>query len=97
MSNDVNSLFLFTVGERQTDRKFKIQGLTPFPTRPDPFSYVGKNLLNRFRQEHGYKEGTYTKVWNGREDNVVMQEILSARPGIDPEELYAKLEAEYPG
>ena len=32
-------------------------------------SYVGKNVLNFFRQDHGYKEGTYVKNWAGREDN----------------------------
>jgi len=31
--------------------------------------YIGKNVLNRFRQSHGYKEGTYRKLWQGREDN----------------------------
>lgn len=31
--------------------------------------YVGKNVLNFFRQDHGYKEGTYEKIWDGREDN----------------------------
>jgi len=31
--------------------------------------YVGKNVLNMFRQDNGYKEGTYNKVWYGREDN----------------------------
>jgi len=31
--------------------------------------YVGKNTLNLFRQDFGYKEGTYVKVWDGREDN----------------------------
>ena len=30
---------------------------------------VGKNILNKFRQEHGYKDGTYIKIWNGEEDN----------------------------
>lgn len=28
--------------------------------------YVGKNVLNFFRQDHGYQEGTYQKMWNGR-------------------------------
>ena len=33
-------------------------------------SYIGKNVLNKFRQDNGYKEGTYIKVWkDGREDN----------------------------
>lgn len=43
--------------------------------------YVGKNVLNRFRQENGYKTGTYRKVWQGREDNVHLDEIVNALPG----------------
>ena len=39
--------------------------------------YVGKNILNQFRQDHGYKEGTYIKIWNDKEDNVVMQTLRS--------------------
>ena len=31
--------------------------------------YVGKNVLNFFRQDHGYQDGTYVKQWQGREDN----------------------------
>ena len=57
--------------------------------------YIGKNILNIFRQDHGYKEGTYIKVWNGKEDNVVMQEILASKSGITPEELYKRLEEKY--
>ncbi|PIW77143.1 MAG: hypothetical protein CO000_08525, partial [Piscirickettsiaceae bacterium CG_4_8_14_3_um_filter_44_38] len=38
--------------------------------------YMAKHVLNRFRQDHGYKEGTYLKIWNGKEDNVVMFEII---------------------
>ena len=38
--------------------------------------YVGKNVLNMFRQDHGYKEGKYTKVWAGREDNEHLADIL---------------------
>jgi dimeric dUTPase (all-alpha-NTP-PPase superfamily) len=30
--------------------------------------YVGKNILNQFRQDHGYKDGSYIKVWAGQED-----------------------------
>ena len=58
--------------------------------------YIGKNILNKFRQEHGYKEGSYIKVWNGKEDNVVMQEILASKNDITPEELYIALEEAYP-
>ncbi|KEA45994.1 dUTPase [Campylobacter mucosalis] len=56
--------------------------------------YIAKNVLNRFRQHNGYKEGTYQKVWNGREDNVVMSEIL-ARGITSVDEIYAELEKEY--
>ncbi|TDF34747.1 dUTP diphosphatase [Alteromonadaceae bacterium M269] len=40
--------------------------------------YVGKNVLNFFRQDHGYKEGTYIKIWNEREDNEHLVEVLDA-------------------
>jgi len=39
--------------------------------------YVGKNILNRFRQDHGYQDGSYRKLWLGREDNEHLAEILS--------------------
>jgi dimeric dUTPase (all-alpha-NTP-PPase superfamily) len=38
--------------------------------------YVGKNVLNFFRQDNGYKQGTYRKEWNGREDNEHLVEIM---------------------
>lgn len=41
-------------------------------------SYVGKNVLNFFRQDRGYKEGSYQKVWHGREDNVHLVEVLES-------------------
>ncbi|WP_279248137.1 dUTP diphosphatase [Candidatus Marimicrobium litorale] len=39
-------------------------------------AYVGKNVLNFFRQDHGYKSGTYTKIWGGREDNEHLAELV---------------------
>jgi len=59
--------------------------------------YVGKNILNQFRQDHGYKEGNYLKIWEKEEDNVVMQRILEENPEITPEALYGALEERYPG
>ncbi len=59
--------------------------------------YIGKNILNRFRQAHGYKEGSYIKVWNEEEDNVVMQRYLEKHSSATPEELYQALEEAYPG
>lgn len=62
-------------------------------------SYIGKNVLNRFRQDNGYKKGTYTKMWNGKEDNAVLGEILKDL-SIEVEDfesaVYAGLEFKYP-
>lgn len=42
--------------------------------------YVGKNALNHFRQQNGYKQGTYRKVWaDGREDNEHMFDIIDTK------------------
>ena len=57
--------------------------------------YIGKNILNAFRQDHGYKDGSYIKIWGDVEDNVVMQEILADNKDITPKELYDKLELSY--
>ena len=62
--------------------------------------YLGKDVLNKFRQDYGYKEGTYEKIWdNGKEDNVILQEILQETlvqaQNIKPKELYKKLEERY--
>lgn len=43
--------------------------------------YVGKNVLNFFRQDYGYQDGTYKKQWNGKEDNEHLVEILDE---LDP-------------
>jgi len=58
--------------------------------------YIGKNILNQFRQNHGYKDGSYIKIWNGSEDNVIMQKILEQNSDIAPQELYRALEESYP-
>ncbi|MDR1555082.1 MAG: dUTP diphosphatase [Campylobacteraceae bacterium] len=57
--------------------------------------YIAKNVLNRFRQNHGYKDGTYRKIWNGKEDNVVMLEILTKHKNLTIDEIYSKLENLY--
>ncbi len=58
--------------------------------------YIGKNILNQFRQDNGYKDGSYIKVWSGKEDNVVMQEILDNLDNITPENLVNELNKRYP-
>ncbi len=57
--------------------------------------YVGKNILNQFRQDHGYKEGTYIKEWHGKEDNLVMKLIWEEQGELKPQELYTQLEQHY--
>lgn len=60
--------------------------------------YLGKNVLNFFRQDHGYGDGTYRKVWSGREDNEHLVELLA---GVDvatddaEAALYVALEQRY--
>lgn len=39
-------------------------------------SYLGKNILNMFRKNNGYKAGTYVKIWNGVEDNEYIQNYI---------------------
>lgn len=38
--------------------------------------YIAKNVLNKFRQNNGYKSGTYTKIWGGKEDNCHLTQIV---------------------
>lgn len=60
--------------------------------------YVGKNVLNFFRQDHGYKLGHYRKLWQGREDNEHLVEILATLSPQDmhfEDKLYAALAQRY--
>lgn len=60
--------------------------------------YVSKNVLNIFRQNNGYKEGTYLKDWDGKEDNVHLVEISSELNPSSPtfsEDLYNALGYRY--
>ena len=57
--------------------------------------YIGKNCLNQFRQDNGYKEGTYVKVWNGDEDNVVMVALLEQMENVSFNVLYEALQEKY--
>ena len=60
-------------------------------------AYIVKNCLNKFRQNNGYKDGSYIKYWNGKEDNVIAYEIANEW-GADEElfeHLYIDLETYY--
>ena len=61
-------------------------------------AYVGKNVLNFFRQDNGYKEGRYIKNWDGREDNEHLVELaaeLEKSAGDFSEQLYQALDSRY--
>ncbi|MGR8950178.1 MAG: dUTP diphosphatase [Gammaproteobacteria bacterium] len=61
-------------------------------------NYVGKNVLNFFRQDHGYKDGSYVKIWHGKEDNVHLVELLEEIDLSDSnikDAVYAGLKARY--
>lgn len=60
--------------------------------------YLGKNVLNFFRQDHGYKVGSYRKLWDGREDNEHLMELLDTIDTADSDaesQLYKALAARY--
>jgi hypothetical protein len=59
--------------------------------------YLAKNLLNRFRQENGYKTGLYARIWGTLDDNRHLEEILDQLP-IDewtPARIRSELQARY--
>ena len=60
--------------------------------------YVAKNVLNVFRQANGYGSGEYRKVWDGREDNQHLSELvgtLDTGAASFPEDLAAALASRY--
>ena len=62
--------------------------------------YIGKNVLNFFRQDHGYKDGSYVKVWDDREDNEHLADLLSELDSNNRDfrdDVYQGLKARYPG
>lgn len=55
--------------------------------------YMLKNTLNIFRQDNGYKDGEYDKIWNGKEDNEYLGNISPSAETM--EEIYGELEYIY--
>lgn len=62
--------------------------------------YVGKNVLNFFRQDHGYQDGSYRKQWGSKEDNEHLVEAVAELDHRRPEfkdDLYQALQHRYAG
>lgn len=57
--------------------------------------YYGKNALNALRQEFGYANGSYVKMWDGKEDNVKMLEIVEQIPDHQIDTIRLLLEEYY--
>lgn len=60
--------------------------------------YVGKNVLNFFRQDNGYKDGSYKKVWQGKEDNEHLVEavkLLDSESSTFKDDVYCALKKRY--
>lgn len=60
--------------------------------------YIGKNVLNKFRQDNGYKTGDYLKNWDGLEDNeqlVAISSTMDLHHKNYPERLYQALDQQY--
>ena len=60
--------------------------------------YMGKNVLNVFRQDNGYQDGSYAKTWQGREDNEHLVEVIAALDSSSvtfKDDIYQSLAARY--
>ena len=60
--------------------------------------YVGKNVLNFFRQDNGYQDGSYQKQWGGIEDNEHLVEIvaqLDITSATFKDDLYSRMQETY--
>lgn len=85
-------------------RRFDIEGFARLMRAIDMsfedlyVSYVGKNVLNFFRQDHGYKDGSYRKEWGGKEDNEHLVELcasLDSNASDYKDQLYQALSERY--
>ena len=60
--------------------------------------YVGKNVLNFFRQDNGYQDGSYQKQWADVEDNEHLVDIvadLDTSSASFADDLYTKMNERY--
>ena len=96
----VEGLALATLRARAFDLDAFVGVMNALPMSLDELhdAYIGKNVLNSFRQAHGYRDGSYVKTWGGREDNEHLSEIaarLDAALPSYPADLKAALEERY--
>ena len=77
----VENLALESLATKQFDLEAFVTVMRALPMTFDELyrGYVAKNVLNAFRQQHGYQDGSYRKLWHdGREDNEHLVEIVAS-------------------
>lgn len=78
-----------------------VAGLLGMTSEEMYLGYVSKNVLNIFRQNNGYKQGTYIKNWGTDsapvEDNVFLEQLLAENPSMHPDVLAVELGVIYSG
>ena len=83
------------------------EGYSDFPTLTLLFEYMGmspdevylkylaKNTLNHFRDDNGQKEGTYFRIWDGKDDDQVLAAYLNENSCVVRSDLYSFLTDAY--
>lgn len=76
---DVEALAVHALAERRFSLPAFIDLMNALEMGLDALTreYIGKNVLNNFRQAHGYQDGSYRKLWAGREDNAHLLEVVA--------------------
>ena len=96
----IEGLALSTLQSKSFEMAYFLKAMETLPLELEELFtlYIGKNVLNRFRQAHGYQEGSYRKEWSGREDNEHLIELMQSfteDPEKIPDLLYQRLEERY--
>jgi len=76
---------------------FKFIGMLGMSYEDSIKLFLSKRALNEFRTLNKYKEGGYIKVWDGKEDNVYMQDIIKTMKVSDNfvDQVFDKLSSKY--
>jgi dimeric dUTPase (all-alpha-NTP-PPase superfamily) len=96
----IEGLALSTLQSKSFEMAYFLKAMETLPLELEELFtlYIGKNVLNRFRQAHGYQEGSYRKEWSGREDNEHLIELMQSfteDPEKIPDLLYQRLVERY--
>ena len=95
LAMQTNNLPKFSGIERFVEQFFKTCKVSGLSFKWLQKIYIGKNALNKFRQDNGYKEGTYKKIWNNKEDNMILMQLLEQYEDINFDFVYNQLRILY--